>query len=80
LRENREGLEYFVRCELHLSDVSTLVSSIKRNAEDVKTTKEVKYKRKYKHTFRIADKSVYICVCRGQPIPRVEYTEEEIGT
>lgn len=37
-----EGLEYFVRCEVHLSDVSTLISSIKRNAEDVKTTKEVK--------------------------------------
>uniref|UniRef100_A0A3Q3X930 Tyrosine 3-monooxygenase n=1 Tax=Mola mola TaxID=94237 RepID=A0A3Q3X930_MOLML len=38
-----EGLEYFVRCEVHLSDVSTLVGSIKRNAEDVKTTKEVKF-------------------------------------
>uniref|UniRef100_A0AAQ6IUL2 Tyrosine 3-monooxygenase n=1 Tax=Anabas testudineus TaxID=64144 RepID=A0AAQ6IUL2_ANATE len=47
-----EGLEYFVRCEVHLSDVSTLISSIKRNAEDVKTTKEVKF-----HWFpkRIAD-------------------------
>lgn len=33
-----------MRCEVHLSDVSTLVSSIKRNAEDVKTTKEVKCK------------------------------------
>uniref|UniRef100_A0A8D3CPU0 Tyrosine 3-monooxygenase n=1 Tax=Scophthalmus maximus TaxID=52904 RepID=A0A8D3CPU0_SCOMX len=42
LRENLEGLEYFVRCEVHLSDVSTLISSIRRNAEDVKTTKEVK--------------------------------------
>lgn len=39
-----EGLEYFVRCELHLSDVSTLIGSLKRNAEDVKTTKEVKCK------------------------------------
>lgn len=42
LRDNLGGLEYFVRCEVHLSDVSTLISSIKRNAEDVKTTKEVK--------------------------------------
>lgn len=42
LKESLEGLEYFVRCEVHLSDVSTLIGSIKRNAEDVKTTKEVK--------------------------------------
>lgn len=42
LKDSLEGLEYFVRCEVHLSDVSTLISSIKRNAEDVKTTKEVK--------------------------------------
>lgn len=42
LKDSLEGLEYFVRCEVHLSDVSTLVGSIKRNAEDVKTTKEVK--------------------------------------
>lgn len=41
-KDSLEGLEYFVRCEVHLSDVSTLISSIKRNAEDVKTTKEVK--------------------------------------
>lgn len=44
LKDNMEGLEYFVRCELHLSDVSTLIGSLKRNAEDVKTTKEVKCK------------------------------------
>uniref|UniRef100_A0A3Q3E8T6 Tyrosine 3-monooxygenase n=1 Tax=Labrus bergylta TaxID=56723 RepID=A0A3Q3E8T6_9LABR len=42
-KDSLEGLEYFVRCEVHLSDVSTLISSIKRNAEDVKTTKEVKF-------------------------------------
>uniref|UniRef100_A0A4W5MT57 Tyrosine 3-monooxygenase n=1 Tax=Hucho hucho TaxID=62062 RepID=A0A4W5MT57_9TELE len=42
-QDSLEGLEYFVRCEVHLSDVSTLISSIKRIAEDVKTTKEVKF-------------------------------------
>ncbi|TNN87975.1 Tyrosine 3-monooxygenase [Liparis tanakae] len=41
-RQLNDSLEYFVRCEVHLSDVSTLISSIKKNAEDVKTTKEVK--------------------------------------
>uniref|UniRef100_A0A8C4E6B8 Tyrosine hydroxylase n=1 Tax=Dicentrarchus labrax TaxID=13489 RepID=A0A8C4E6B8_DICLA len=111
LKENLEGLEYFVRCEVHLSDVSTLISSIKRIAEDVKTTKEVKF-----HWFpkRIVDldrchhlvtkfdpdldqdhpgftdpayrqrrKMIGDIAFRyrhGDPIPRVEYTEEEIGT
>uniref|UniRef100_A0A3B4AF31 Biopterin-dependent aromatic amino acid hydroxylase family profile domain-containing protein n=2 Tax=Periophthalmus magnuspinnatus TaxID=409849 RepID=A0A3B4AF31_9GOBI len=42
-KDSLEGLEYFVRCELHLTDVSTLIGSLKRNAEDVKTTKEVKF-------------------------------------
>ncbi|KAI1903985.1 hypothetical protein AGOR_G00001030 [Albula goreensis] len=37
-----ENLDYFVRCEVHLSDVSTLIGSVKRIAEDVRTTKEVK--------------------------------------
>lgn len=42
-RDQQEALEYFVRCELHRSDVGTLISSIKRIAEDVRTTKEVKF-------------------------------------
>uniref|UniRef100_A0AAX7VGA7 Biopterin-dependent aromatic amino acid hydroxylase family profile domain-containing protein n=1 Tax=Astatotilapia calliptera TaxID=8154 RepID=A0AAX7VGA7_ASTCA len=105
VKDTLEGLEYFVRCEVHLSDVSTLISSIKRNAEDVKTTKEVKF-----HWFpkKIADldrchhlvtkfdpdldhdhpvniklkcnNCVHMFVLSGHSIPRVEYTEEEIGT
>ncbi|KAM9302317.1 tyrosine 3-monooxygenase [Gastrophryne carolinensis] len=35
-------LEYFVRCEVHRSDFGTLMSSLKRVSEDVRTTKEVK--------------------------------------
>lgn len=41
-RESLEELQYFVRCEVHLSDVGTLISSMKRVAEDVRTTKEVR--------------------------------------
>ncbi|XP_034032778.1 tyrosine 3-monooxygenase [Thalassophryne amazonica] len=111
LKDNLQGLEYFVRCEVHLSDVNTLISSIKRNAEDVKTTKEVKF-----HWFprKIADLdkchhlitkfdpdldldhpgyqdpayrqrrkmigAIAFTYKHGEPIPRIEYTEEEIGT
>ncbi|NXU64301.1 TY3H monooxygenase, partial [Horornis vulcanius] len=45
-RKPREGtaeLEYFVRCEVHSSDLNTFISSIKRVAEDVRTTKEDKF-------------------------------------
>lgn len=48
-RKPREGtaeLEYFVRCEVHSSDLNTFISSIKRVAEDVRTTKEDKCKKK----------------------------------
>ncbi|KAG7468381.1 hypothetical protein MATL_G00142320 [Megalops atlanticus] len=110
-RDSLEDLEYFVRCEVHVVDVSTLISSVKRIAEDVRTTKEVKF-----HWFpkKIAEldnchhlvtkfdpdldqdhpgftdpvyrerrKMIGDIAFRykhGEPIPRVEYTEEEIGT
>ncbi|KAK7117919.1 hypothetical protein R3I94_023210 [Phoxinus phoxinus] len=110
-KDGLEDLEYYVQCEVHLSDVSTLVSSLKRSAEDVKTTKEVKfhwfprkiaeldrchhlvtkydpdldqdhpgftdpvYRKRRKMIGDIAFKYK-----QGESIPRVEYTEEEIGT
>uniref|UniRef100_K7FZR2 Tyrosine 3-monooxygenase n=1 Tax=Pelodiscus sinensis TaxID=13735 RepID=K7FZR2_PELSI len=45
-RKPRAGtteLEYFIRCEVHSSDVSTLMSSIKRVSEEVRSTKEDKF-------------------------------------
>ncbi|MCI4381675.1 hypothetical protein PGIGA_G00254800 [Pangasianodon gigas] len=42
-KDGSQDLEYFVRCEVHLSDVNTLVSSLRRIADDVRTTKEVKF-------------------------------------
>ncbi|XP_048015148.1 tyrosine 3-monooxygenase isoform X1 [Megalobrama amblycephala] len=110
-KDGLEDLEYYVQCEVHLSDVSTLVSSLKRSAEDVKTTKEVKfhwfprkiaeldrchhlvtkfdpdldqdhpgftdpvYRKRRKMIGDIAFKYKH-----GESIPKVEYTEEEIGT
>lgn len=44
LREGTAELEYFVRFEVHSSDLNTFISSIKRVAEDVRTTKEDKCK------------------------------------
>uniref|UniRef100_A0A671RD51 Tyrosine 3-monooxygenase n=1 Tax=Sinocyclocheilus anshuiensis TaxID=1608454 RepID=A0A671RD51_9TELE len=110
-KDGLEDLEYYVQCKVHLSDVSTLVSSLKRSAEDVKTTKEVKFHwfprkiaelDKCHHlinkfdpeldqdhpgftdpVYRKRRKMIGDIAFRykhGEPIPRVEYTEEEIET
>lgn len=42
------NLDIFVECEIHSADVSLLITSLKRVAEDVRTSREVKGK-KHKH-------------------------------
>ncbi|KAJ8252598.1 hypothetical protein COCON_G00219100 [Conger conger] len=108
---NLEHLDYLVRCVVHLSDVNTLIGSLKRTAEDVRTTKEVKvhwfpkkiseldrchhlvtkydpdldqdhpgftdpiYRQRRKAIGDLAFSHKH-----GTPIPRVDYTQEEIAT
>uniref|UniRef100_A0A8D2IVK8 Tyrosine 3-monooxygenase n=1 Tax=Varanus komodoensis TaxID=61221 RepID=A0A8D2IVK8_VARKO len=43
VHEGSSDLEYFVRCELHSCDLSTLISSLRRVSEDVRSTKEDKF-------------------------------------
>uniref|UniRef100_A0A8C1IEI4 Tyrosine 3-monooxygenase n=1 Tax=Cyprinus carpio TaxID=7962 RepID=A0A8C1IEI4_CYPCA len=110
-KDGLEDLEYYVQCEVHLSDVSTLVSSLKRSAEDLfyfclfpvhwfpRKIAELNkchhlitkfdpdldqdhpgftdpvYRKRRKMIGDIAFKYKH-----GEPIPRVEYTEEEIET
>ncbi|KPP58397.1 hypothetical protein Z043_123781, partial [Scleropages formosus] len=78
-KESLEELEYFVRCEVPLSDVRTLISSMKRVAEDVRTAREgftdPVYRQRRKTIADIAFRYKH-----GEPIPTVEYSAEEIGT
>ncbi|XP_078077221.1 tyrosine hydroxylase 2 [Mustelus asterias] len=106
-----DGLDFFIRCEVHSSRVNTLINSLKRVAEDVSVSKEEKapwfprkiqdldrchhlitkfepdldtehpgyqdlgYRERRSHIASLA-----LNYKQGEPIPRVEYTTEEIAT
>ncbi|XP_038620809.1 tyrosine 3-monooxygenase [Tachyglossus aculeatus] len=110
-RDGPSGLEFFIRCEVHSADLSTLVSSIRRVTDDVRSPKEDKfhwfprkiseldrchhlvtkfdpdldldhpgfsdqaYRQRRKMVAEIAFQYKH-----GDPIPRVDYTAEEIAT
>lgn len=44
-KNSADHLDIFVECEVHSADVSILVTSLKRVAEDVKTSREDKGKK-----------------------------------
>uniref|UniRef100_A0A8C8CLT1 Biopterin-dependent aromatic amino acid hydroxylase family profile domain-containing protein n=1 Tax=Oncorhynchus tshawytscha TaxID=74940 RepID=A0A8C8CLT1_ONCTS len=95
-----DDLEFFMRCEVHITDTDIFINSLKRVADDVRTTPEEKgpwFPRK----IRDLDKcnllitkydpdmdqdhpvSVYVYlsnIARGEPLPRMEYTQEEVAT
>lgn len=44
-KNSADDLDIFVECEVHSADVSILITSLKRVAEDVKTSREDKGKK-----------------------------------
>ncbi|KAM6136901.1 LOW QUALITY PROTEIN: tyrosine 3-monooxygenase-like [Pterocles gutturalis] len=106
-----DHLDIFVECEVHSAHVSILITSLKRVAEDVKTTREEKvpwFPRKIQdldkchHLISKYDPSLYhgrpgyadleyekqraffadlaLSYRAGDPLPHIEYTEQEIAT
>uniref|UniRef100_A0A8C8CF17 Tyrosine 3-monooxygenase n=1 Tax=Oncorhynchus tshawytscha TaxID=74940 RepID=A0A8C8CF17_ONCTS len=93
-----DDLEFFMRCEVHISDTDIFINSLKRVADDVRTIPEEKVPW-FPRKIRDLDKcnllitkydpdmdqdhpvSVYLSnIARGEPLPRVEYTPEEVAT
>ncbi|XP_038852395.1 tyrosine 3-monooxygenase-like isoform X2 [Salvelinus namaycush] len=92
-------LEFFMRCEVHISDTDTFINSLKRVADDVRTIPEEKVPW-FPRKIRDLDKCNLLITKydpdmdqdhpgfsdpeyrkrRGEPLPRVEYTPEEVAT
>ncbi|XP_038852397.1 tyrosine 3-monooxygenase-like isoform X4 [Salvelinus namaycush] len=104
-------LEFFMRCEVHISDTDTFINSLKRVADDVRTIPEEKvpwFPRKIRDLDKcnllitkydpdmdqdhpgFSDPEYRKRRCfiaelaanyrQGEPLPRVEYTPEEVAT
>uniref|UniRef100_A0A670YK78 Biopterin-dependent aromatic amino acid hydroxylase family profile domain-containing protein n=1 Tax=Pseudonaja textilis TaxID=8673 RepID=A0A670YK78_PSETE len=100
ISKNADGnLEFFVRCEVQDFEVSSLLNSLKRVADDVEAFKEEKvpwFPKKIRdldychHLITKFDPDLNfdhpvssfdsLCLSRGDPLPRVEYTAEETAT
>uniref|UniRef100_A0A8B9FIN3 Biopterin-dependent aromatic amino acid hydroxylase family profile domain-containing protein n=1 Tax=Amazona collaria TaxID=241587 RepID=A0A8B9FIN3_9PSIT len=87
-------LDVFIECEAHSADVSHLMTSLKRVAEDVRTSREDKvpwFPRKVPdldkchHLMAKYDPSLdhghpVSLISRGDPLSRIEYTAQETAT
>ncbi|XP_066561587.1 tyrosine hydroxylase 2 isoform X2 [Amia ocellicauda] len=110
-KKNVQDLEFFVKCEVHSSEIDILINSLKRVADDVRTIKEekvpwfprmigdldkcnhliTKYDPDLDHDHpgysdpeyrkrRSFISELAFNYKEGDPLPRVEYTSEEIST
>uniref|UniRef100_A0A8C3K051 Biopterin-dependent aromatic amino acid hydroxylase family profile domain-containing protein n=1 Tax=Calidris pygmaea TaxID=425635 RepID=A0A8C3K051_9CHAR len=91
-KNSADDLDIFVECEVHSTDVSILITSLKRVAEEVKTSREDKvpwFPRKIQdldkchHLITKYDPSLdhgHPVSLIGDPLPHVEYTAQETAT
>uniref|UniRef100_A0A8C3RSL4 Tyrosine 3-monooxygenase n=1 Tax=Chelydra serpentina TaxID=8475 RepID=A0A8C3RSL4_CHESE len=91
-RNTSDDLEFFVKCEVHNSDVSVLINSLKKVVQDVKTIRDERVPW-FPKKIRDLDKCHHLIAkyepdldhdhpvsLRGDPLPRVEYTAQETAT
>uniref|UniRef100_A0A452GQN4 Biopterin-dependent aromatic amino acid hydroxylase family profile domain-containing protein n=1 Tax=Gopherus agassizii TaxID=38772 RepID=A0A452GQN4_9SAUR len=88
-KNTTDDLEFFVKCEVHNSDVSVLINSLKKVAEDVKTIREERVPW-FPKKIRDLDKCHHLIAKYEpdldhdhpvrDPLPRVEYTVQETAT